>query len=185
MVAENPELLALASLHPQQHQGGFSLEAFDRGDFSFDDGGGTGELRRASRVGGGAKSEVRIDPGARGQKKEAGPGQTPPEDFGYDGERELEAYLKEDQGDPSGMDILAAFQTSGAGAAVMGSGPAPRPGGADDFASSPMVQAMLRTAGRVFSPEDQRELEGEFHPQGARNLPTLEELAGTHYAMGL
>ena len=40
---------------------------------------------------------------------------------------------------------------------------------------------MIRTAGRKFSPQEQRELEDESHPLGARNLPTEADLANTHY----
>jgi hypothetical protein len=47
------------------------------------------------------------------------------------------------------------------------------------------AQAFLKTAGRKFTPAEQRELEAEFHPQGARNLPTDDDLADTHYLMNL
>ena len=56
-------------------------------------------------------------------------------------------------------------------------------GGNDDIAER--AQAFLRTAGRKYSPQEQRELEAEFHPQGARNLPDEDDLAGTHYLLGL
>lgn len=169
----------------QQKQADFDpVAAFDSGQFSFGDDPGVGapggELRRASRLGGGPTQQVRVDPGGRGWQRQAGPGQQPPEDFGYDGGRELEAYLADDGGDPTGSDILANFQRSAAAGAVMAE-PAPRAGASDDFASSPMVQSFLRTAGRVYTPEQQRELEAEYHPMGARNLPTDEDLAGTHY----
>ena len=75
---------------------------------------------------------------------------------------------------------MAAFQRSGAAAAVMTEN---RGGHDDDIARH--AQAFLRTAGRKYTPEQQRELEGEFHPQGARNLPTDEDLEGTHYLLGL
>ena len=42
------------------------------------------------------------------------------------------------------------------------------------------AQRLLRTAGRVYSLAEQRELEEESHPKGARNLGGLN-LAGTHY----
>jgi len=42
------------------------------------------------------------------------------------------------------------------------------------------AQRLLRTAGRVYSLAEQRELEEESHPKGARNLSGLN-LAGTHY----
>ena len=75
---------------------------------------------------------------------------------------------------------MAAFQRSGAAAAVMSEN---RASSNDDIAAH--AQAFLRTAGRKYSPEEQRELEAEFHPQGARNLPTDDELEGTHYLLGL
>ena len=56
-------------------------------------------------------------------------------------------------------------------------------GGSDDIADRAL--AFLRTAGRKYSPAEQRELEAEHHPLGARNLPTEEELSGTHYLMGM
>lgn len=174
----NPE-----RLHDQRMGSFDATAAFDRGEFSFGDTPGGGELRRAGRVGGGARQAPRIDPGYRGHQKVAGPGMTPPDDFGFDGGREMEAYLAEGD-DPSGMDVLANFHRSGAAGSIM-SEPQTRPGSTDDFSSSPMVQAMLRTAGRVYSPEEQRELEAEYHPQGARNMPTTDDLAGTHYLLGL
>jgi hypothetical protein len=175
------ELAVLANLH--QKDAGFDpVAAFDAGGFdaSAVDGGG-GELRRAGRVGSGPRSQVRIDPGFRGggQARQAAAA-PPPEDFGYDGGREFESYLQETN-DPSGADIVANFHRQGAG--VLSDAGASRPGSTDDFSSSPMVQAMLRTAGRNYSPEEQRELEGEFHPMGARNGPTPDDLAGTHYVM--
>jgi hypothetical protein len=76
-----------------------------------------------------------------------------------------------------------------ASAAVAGTGPraAKRIGGGsapaqnfsvDDIAAN--AQAFLRTAGRVYSAGEQRTLEEESHPLGARNLDGLE-LDGTHY----
>ena len=50
-----------------------------------------------------------------------------------------------------------------------------------DDAISARADAMIRTAGRKFSPREQRELEDESHPLGARNLPTEADLQGTHY----
>lgn len=163
---------------PQQgpaHTGGFSLEAFDRGEFAPE-----GDLRRAGRVGRGPQSQVRIDPGTRDGRL---PGQppthtaaAPPEDFGYDGGLDMSAYA-----DDGATDIVAAFQRSGAAGAVMSENRGG--GGNDDIAA--YAQAFLRTAGRKYSPQEQRELEAEFHPQGARNLPDDDDLAGTHYLMGL
>jgi hypothetical protein len=145
------------------------VAAFDAGGFDSSglDAPGGGEARRAQRLGGGPRAQVRVDPGFRGQQERVAQA-APPEDFGYDGGMEKEAYVDPDDGG----DIVAAFHRSG-GAAVMGNGPAPA-GSTDDF---------VRTAGRVYSPEEQRELEAEFHPQGARNMPTPEDLAGTHYVL--
>ena len=43
------------------------------------------------------------------------------------------------------------------------------------------ARRMKRTAGRRYSLDEQRALENEEHPLGARNLPTEEDLRGTHY----
>ena len=50
-------------------------------------------------------------------------------------------------------------------------------------AETPQQRAarLVRTAGRKFSLDEQRALESEEHPLGARNLPTEEDLRGTHY----
>lgn len=156
---------------------GFDVEAFDRGELSAIG----GELRAANRVGSGPRQRVRIDPGSRDGRAPGAPRQAAshaPEDFGFDGVDESRYASVDDS-----VDIVAQFQRSAGAAAVMGGGQSS--GGTDDFASSPMVQAMLRTAGRNYSPEEQRELEAEFHPQGARNMPTNDDLAGTHYLAGL
>lgn len=76
-----------------------------------------------------------------------------------------------------GNDIVRQFQASGGGAlAEESSG-----GNYSDAVIAERAQHFLKTAGRHFSLADQRELEAEFHPLGARNLPTEEDLAGTHY----
>lgn len=152
--------------------GGFSVEAFDRGEFLAE----AGPASTVRRAGKGAHQEVRIDPGVRRGAAQRPQLQQPPEDFGFDGGREIEAYLQDDSG---GSDIVADFHRSAAAGDVLGQGG----GSHDDFSSSPFVQSMLRTAGRKYSPEEQRELEAEFHPLGARNLPTEDDLAGTHYLM--
>lgn len=59
-------------------------------------------------------------------------------------------------------DIVREFQASLAGQELVGGG-------------------MVRTAGRNYSAAEQRELEEESHPLGARNSPTAADLAGTHY----
>jgi hypothetical protein len=178
LLAENPELLALAASR-HSPRGGFSVEAFDQGGFSYDDG---GPLRAAHRVGGGPTQQVRIDPGTRGQQRRAET-YNPPEDFGYDGET---TSYGEPSADPGmGADIMASFQRSAAALEMMHGAQQARPGSIDDFGSSPMVQSMLRkTAGRKYSPEEQRMLEAENHPLGARNLPTDDDLRDTHYLLG-
>lgn len=100
---------------------------------------------------------------------------SPPDDFGYSG-GEIHMAAPEDNDD----DIVAAFQRSAGAAAVMDNAPS---GGSDDIADRAL--AFLRTAGRKYSPAEQRELEAEHHPLGARNLPTEDELSGTHYVLGL
>ena len=79
-----------------------------------------------------------------------------------------------------GADIVASFQRSAAAEGIFNDS-----AGTDDFASSPMVQGFLRTAGRKFSPEEEHALEMESHVLGARNLPTESDLDGTHYLMNL
>jgi hypothetical protein len=101
--------------------------------------------------------------------------------FGNDGDPQLTEY-GEPAATPMGSDIVAQFHRSGAAQAIYQQQAA---SDADYFASSPYVQGMLRTAGRKFSLEEQRELEEEEHHLGARNLPTDADLAGTHYLMGL
>lgn len=54
---------------------------------------------------------------------------------------------------------------------------------AQDFSDNDIAAAaaaFLRTAGRVYSPAEQKALEEEAHPGGARNLASLD-LDGTHY----
>ena len=126
------------------------------------------------RAGHGARAQVRIDPGVR-QPNRPRQAMSPPDDFGFEG-GEIHMAAPEDSGD----DIVAAFQRSAGAAAVMDNAPS---GGSDDIADRAL--AFLRTAGRKYSPAEQRELEAEHHPLGARNLPTEEELSGTHYVLGL
>lgn len=76
-------------------------------------------------------------------------------------------------------DIVRQFQASEGAAALMKGGS--KGGGAgrfDDFAGA--AERFLKTAGRVYSPDEQRALEEESHPGGARNLGSLQ-LEGTHY----
>ena len=129
-------------------------------------------VRRAGR---GATSQVRVDPGTR-QPNRPRQAMSPPDDFGYGGGEIHMAAPEEDSGD----DIVAAFQRSAGAAAVMDNAPS---GGSDDIADRAL--AFLRTAGRKYSPAEQRELEAEHHPLGARNLPTDDELQGTHYVLGM
>jgi hypothetical protein len=184
--AEELAPLALAA----SRQAAFSVEAFDRGEFApvgWDSGGGVaqygGELRRTSRAGRGPTQQIRVDPGMR----RGAPNQSHEtyasimnDRFGNMGELPMTEY-GEPAADPMGSDIVANFHRSGAAQAIYQQAP----GGTDDFASSPYVQGFLRTAGRKFSLEEQRELEEEEHHLGARNLPTDQDLAGTHYLLGL
>ncbi|QZE10435.1 hypothetical protein SEA_SCOOBYDOOBYDOO_89 [Mycobacterium phage ScoobyDoobyDoo] len=84
----------------------------------------------------------------------------------------------------SSMDIVAAFQAQAAagGTALDGDAGKPSGGGAyDDFTSSPAFKkAMVRTAGRVYSPAEQEALIREGERGGAGNLDQLD-LRGTHY----
>ncbi|WP_165607010.1 LysM peptidoglycan-binding domain-containing protein [Mycolicibacter kumamotonensis] len=109
------------------------------------------------------------------QRKKAG--YRPPEDFGYTGKSPA-AQSTDDH-----SDVVRAFHASlqaQGGGFMADSGN--NSGGSysnDDIASR--AASMLRTAGRHFSPAEQRELEDETHHMGARNMPTAADLAGTHY----
>lgn len=73
-------------------------------------------------------------------------------------------------------DIVAQFHRTGGIEAINNSG-----GGTfSDSAIADQARGFLRTAGRMYSLAEQRELENESHPKGARNLGELD-LAGTHY----
>jgi hypothetical protein len=191
--AEGGEAAAAAEEIPLvvANRGGFSLEAFDRGEFApvgWDAGGGaaqySGELRRAARIGGGPTQAVRIDPGMRRGNNHPSHetyANVMSDSFGNDGDPQLTEY-GEPAATPMGSDIVAQFHRSGAAQAIYQQQAS---SDADYFASSPYVQGMLRTAGRKFTPEEQRELEEEEHHLGARNLPTDADLVGTHYLLGM
>jgi len=90
---------------------------------------------------------------------------------------------KADIGRPSGegSDIVRQFQANIASTALGGDAPT---GGGGDYSMADIAgraQAFLKTAGRHFTLAEQRELESESHVLGARNLPTEDELRGTHY----
>lgn len=74
-------------------------------------------------------------------------------------------------------DIVRQFQASGGGA-LAGSG-----GGnfGDDAIAGQARKFLAKTAGRVYSLAEQQELVDESHPNGARNKPNDDDLAGTHY----
>lgn len=76
-------------------------------------------------------------------------------------------------------DIVRRFQASGGGALANDSAS----GGAmsDDAIAGQARKFLAKTAGRVYSLAEQRELIEESHPGGARNKPTDDDLAGTHY----
>ena len=160
--------------------------------------------RGVKRAGRNPAAQIRVDPGARQpQLRQANgwgninPSTGKPFEPGWEDEWETtdggpryeDPYAEEPEiafadiplgkkASADGSDIVAAFQRSAGAAAVMGNSS----GGDDDIAAR--AQAFLRTAGRKYSPDEQRELEAEFHPQGARNLPTEDELRDTHYALG-
>lgn len=90
---------------------------------------------------------------------------------------ELAPLLAEASRD-DGSDIVRQFQASGGGCL---DGTSASSGAYSDDAIAAQAQRLLRTAGRNYSLAEQRELEDEFHPRGARNLPTDEDLRGTHY----
>jgi hypothetical protein len=143
-----------------------------------------GALRGVQRRGRGPTAQIRYDPGPRQPDRPRQMQAAPPEDFGNNGMPDLASGSGGGTGASASTpysDVLANFQRSAGAAAVMSE----NHGSNDDFASSPYVQSFLKTAGRKYSPEEQRELEAEFHPQGARNMPTDDDLQGTHYLMGL
>jgi len=129
-------------------------------------------VRRAGRGG----APIRYDPGARQQGRRVQAMGPMPEDFGNDGDPDMADY-----GAPDGGDIVANFQRSAAAGDIYSQNS--YGGGDDDIATN--ARAFLRTAGRKFTHEEQRMLEAEAHPLGARNLPTDEDLEGTHYLLGL
>ena len=75
-------------------------------------------------------------------------------------------------------DIVRQFQAN-IGNTALGNG-AGGGGNFSDAAIAQQAQGFLRTAGRVYSLAEQRDLENESHPSGARNLKELD-LKGTHY----
>lgn len=74
-------------------------------------------------------------------------------------------------------DIVRRFQASGGGALNGDQGG----NQSDDAIANQARKFLAKTAGRVYSLAEQRELVEESHPGGARNKPTSEDLAGTHY----
>jgi hypothetical protein len=75
-------------------------------------------------------------------------------------------------------DVVRRFQASGGGA-LAGSGGGGNYG--DDDIAGQARKFLAKTAGRVYSLAEQQELVDESHPNGARNKPTNDDLAGTHY----
>lgn len=141
---------------------------------------------------GGPRHAVRVDPGARGARSQLkhSMGTLPePEDPNTLGSmEEPDPLATPDMAiDASyhGDDLVANFQRSAA-AQDLWSGESSNSGGMfSDDAIAANAQAMLRTAGRKFTQQEQRDLEEEAHILGARNIPTDDDLAGTHYLMGL
>ena len=89
----------------------------------------------------------------------------------------FEAIVPEAIGGEDSSDIVAAFHRMGGIEAINNSGGG---GSYSDAAIAEQAKGFLRTAGRMYSLAEQRELENEAHPKGARNLNELD-LAGTHY----
>lgn len=81
------------------------------------------------------------------------------------------------QGSNDSSDIVAQFHRMGGIEAINNSGGG---GTYSDSSIADRAQGFLRTAGRVYSLAEQRELEEESHPSGARNLKDLD-LRNTHY----
>lgn len=75
-------------------------------------------------------------------------------------------------------DIVRQFQASAAAGDILHGNNSGGGGRFDDFAGA--AASFLKTAGRNFTPAEQRELENEEHHLGARNLDGLD-LRGTHY----
>lgn len=74
-------------------------------------------------------------------------------------------------------DVVRRFQASGGGALATSGG-----GNFGDNAIAGQARKFLaKTAGRVYSLAEQQELVDETHPNGARNKPNHDDLAGTHY----
>jgi hypothetical protein len=74
-------------------------------------------------------------------------------------------------------DVVRRFQASGGGAlATSGGG-----NFGDDAIAGQARKFLAKTAGRVYSLAEQQELVDESHPNGARNKPNHDDLAGTHY----
>ena len=86
--------------------------------------------------------------------------------------------------DAADDDILRMFHATAGAAAIKSGGPARGGGRGGNHSESDIANAasqfLQRTAGRNYSPQEQRELMEEYHPEGARNLAGLD-LAGTHY----
>lgn len=100
-------------------------------------------------------------------------GQMAPDDDGDHGN-----HMKSGSYDDDNSDIVRSFQAN-IGNTALGNG-AGGGGNFSDAAIAQQAQGFLRTAGRVYSLAEQRDLENESHPSGARNLKDLD-LKGTHY----
>lgn len=74
-------------------------------------------------------------------------------------------------------DVVRRFQASGGGALNGDQGG----NQSDEVIAERARKFLAKTAGRVYSLAEQRELVEESHPGGARNKPTDDDLAGTHY----
>lgn len=100
-----------------------------------------------------------------------------PEDKGRKSEPPHHKYEPDMEREGAANDIVRQFQASGGGALANSGGGS---FGDDDIAGQAR-KFLAKTAGRVYSLAEQRELVEESHPSGARNKPTDDDLAGTHY----
>lgn len=100
-----------------------------------------------------------------------------PWDGGRPREKVEHRYEPDMEREGAANDIVRRFQASGGGALANNSGGS---FGDEDIAQQAR-KFLAKTAGRVYSLAEQQELVEESHPSGARNKPTNDDLAGTHY----
>lgn len=119
-------------------------------------------------------------PGGANPVEDIGGGGSAGEAAGLGGALEEAAPLLLAAGYDDGSDIVRQFQASGGGGVLGGGGPGGGGGRYNDDSIAGAAAAFLKTAGRNYSVAEQRAMEDEEHPLGARNLGGLD-LTGTHY----